>query len=52
MNARLAAFQPTYALLRIAPFRRLLLAQAVSEIGDWMTTVALLLLVVRLLERR
>jgi hypothetical protein len=47
---RLALPWPLLDVLRLAGFRRLLLAQAVSEVGDWLTNVALILLLFRLLE--
>lgn len=47
---RLASLWPMLDVLRLAGFRRLLLAQAVSEVGDWLTNVALILLLFRLLE--
>ena len=44
------ALRPTSELLRLPAYRRLLLAQAVSEVGNWLTSVALILLIVRLTE--
>jgi MFS family permease len=44
------ALRPTTELLRLPAYRRLLLAQAVSEVGNWLTSVALILLIVRLTE--
>jgi MFS family permease len=43
------ALSDTLALLRQPAFRRLWLAQAVSEVGDWLTNVALMLLLYQLL---
>ena len=40
---------PLLDLLRHGAFRRLLLAQGVSEVGDWFTNVALMLLLYQLL---
>lgn len=37
-------------LMHLPAFRRLVLAQATSEVGNWMTNVALILLLFRLLE--
>src|SRR5687767_8326341 len=48
MTPVLDALQPTAELLRRPAYRRLLLAQAVSEVGNWLTNVALILLILRL----
>jgi MFS family permease len=48
--ASVDALRPTIELLRRPAYCRLLLAQAVSEVGNWLTNVALILLILRLTE--
>lgn len=51
MNRYLAdTIAGTRELLGFAAYRRLLLAQGISEIGNWLTNVALILLLYRLLD--
>ncbi|MCC6625845.1 MAG: MFS transporter [Chloroflexi bacterium] len=42
--------QPVTELWRYTGYRRVLLAQSISELGNWLTNVALILLVLRLTE--
>ena len=46
----MSALENAVSVIRLPGFRRLLVSQAASEIGDWMTNVALILLVFRLLD--
>ncbi|MDR9451847.1 MAG: hypothetical protein RI637_11575, partial [Acidimicrobiia bacterium] len=45
MSDQLSERRPMGRLLRTTDFRRVLSAQAVSGVGDWMATVALMALV-------